>query len=87
VNVWYYEYKLDLYSVAQHTGPVSSNSPQKELDFKPASGGLFFRLYAAHLALAMSPNRHAAVMPPSPAASRIFLLIPPHHHQEEHEPA
>jgi hypothetical protein len=60
VNVWYYEYKLDLYAVAQHTGPVSSNSPQKELDFKPASGGLFFRPYAPFV-IKSSRRRHAAV--------------------------
>jgi hypothetical protein len=34
---------LALYAVTQHNAPVSSNSPQKELDLSPPNSGLFFR--------------------------------------------
>jgi hypothetical protein len=43
-NITHLNSKLDLYAVTQHTSPVSSNSPQKRIGFKPASCGLFFRL-------------------------------------------
>jgi hypothetical protein len=34
--------QLVLYAVTQHNEPVSSKSPQKELDFKPAQQRAFF---------------------------------------------
>ncbi|MCS0660545.1 hypothetical protein, partial [Massilia terrae] len=39
---------MDADAGTQHTAPVSSNSPQKELDFKPAVWWAFF--------LALSPK-------------------------------
>ncbi|MCS0660996.1 hypothetical protein [Massilia terrae] len=33
---------MDADAVTQHTAPVSSNSPQKELDFKPTVWWAFF---------------------------------------------
>jgi hypothetical protein len=40
--IQYYEDKLDLYAVAQHTAPVSSNSPQKRIGFQPTLEWAFF---------------------------------------------
>jgi hypothetical protein len=34
--------KLNLYAVAQHTAPVSSNSPQKRIGFSPPQRRAFF---------------------------------------------
>jgi hypothetical protein len=64
--------KLDLYSAPQHTESVSSNSPQKELDFKPALSGLFF---VQKKLVAVSSSRHGSVIRPSPALPRIPLAL------------
>jgi hypothetical protein len=50
--------KLEQYAVKQHTEPVSSKSPQKELDLSPPNSGLFFR--PLFRAAAIAPFRRRA---------------------------
>jgi hypothetical protein len=45
-NVGYAKYKLASATWSPHNEPVSSKSPQKELDLSPPNSGLFFAVCA-----------------------------------------
>jgi hypothetical protein len=53
---------LALYVVAQHNAPVSSKSPQKELDLSPPNSGLFFRPDLPGVVPLSVPFRHVTIV-------------------------
>jgi hypothetical protein len=71
-HIWYAKDKLALYAVAQHNAPVSSKSPQKELDLSPPNSGLFFRPVFPAWRNRRVPFPHMSVLKPGGLRYRIL---------------